>query len=148
MSYIKIRFGTGFDKAGDHQGKSMEDMFSSIRPMFSIARRNWKPQMDIYETPDEILILAEIAGVDKEQLEVEISAKAIRISGCRDGGPPIPNATYRLAEVLYGSFERVLYLPSPIDTERVSASYNNGFLQVRMAKLHGGGVHKVEIQTD
>ena len=98
-----------------------------------------------YETPEEIIILAEIAGVNKEDLELEISSKAVKIFGNRPEYFRIENSTYRLAEIQYGKFERILYLPSPIDPEVVSASYSNGFLQVRLAKLALDRSHKVHI---
>jgi HSP20 family protein len=101
--------------------------------------------MDIYETPDEIIIMGEIAGVTKEDLELEISSKAVRIQGNRVPITRIENATYRLAEIQYGKFERILYLPAPIDPEVVSASYSNGFLQIRLAKLALDKTFKVPI---
>ena len=145
MDYIKIRFTDDFDHLESELGKTFEDMFRTLSPIFTVAERRWKPQMDIYETPDEIIILAEIAGVSKEDLELEISSKAVRVYGNRSGFPRIENTTYRLAEIQYGRFERILYLPSPIDPEVVSATYSNGFLQVRLAKLSLDRVRKVPI---
>ncbi len=145
MDYIKIRFAKDFDQIDSEFEKTIEDMFRSINPMFTLAERKWKPQMDIYETPDEIILLAEIAGVNKEDLELEISSKAVKICGNRFEFPRIENATYRLAEIQYGKFERILYLPAPIDPEVVSATYSNGFLQVRLAKLSLDKTHKIPI---
>lgn len=145
MDYIKIRFTKDFDQIDSEFEKTIEDMFRSINPMFTLAERKWKPQMDIYETPDEIILLAEIAGVNKEDLELEISSKAVKICGNRFEFPRIENATYRLAEIQYGKFERILYLPAPIDPEVVSATYSNGFLQVRLAKLSLDKTHKIPI---
>jgi HSP20 family protein len=113
--------------------------------MFSLSERVWKPQMDIYETPLEVIILAEIAGVDKENLEVEISSRAIRIKGNREEIPRVENTTYRLAEIQYGAFERILYLPALIDTDKVSASYLNGFLQIRLARMLQDKTHTITI---
>jgi HSP20 family protein len=148
MDYIKIRFTKDFDKMGSTFEKTVEDLFRTINPMFTIAEQKWKPQMDIYETPDEIIIMGEIAGVNKEDLELEISSKAVRVQGTRTQSPRIDNAKYRLAEIQYGKFERVLYLPSPIDPEVVSASYANGFLQVRLAKLELNKTYKVPISEE
>ena len=145
MDYIKIRFTDDFDQLESEFEKTLEDMFRAISPMFTLAERKWKPQMDIYETPDEIIILAEIAGVNKEDLELEISSKAVKIHGNRTEFPRVENITYRLAEIQYGRFERILYLPSPIDTEVVSASYSNGFLQIRLAKLLLDKTRKIPI---
>ena len=145
MDYIKIRFTNDFDQLSSKFEKTIEDMFRTINPMFTLAERRWKPQMDIYETPEEIIILAEISGVNKEDLELEISSKAVKIFGNRSEFTRIENATYRLAEIQYGKFERILYLPAPIDPEIVSASYTNGFLQVRLAKLVLDKPHKIPI---
>jgi HSP20 family protein len=145
MDYIKIRFGEDFGELSSECEKAMDGMFRSISPMFTLSRRTWKPQMDIYETHEEIIILAEIAGVDKENLEVEINRKAVRIFGNRKPMPTADSATYRLAEIQYGAFERVLFLPAPIDPEVVSASYLNGFLQIRLAKLPSDKTHKIPI---
>ena len=145
MDYIKIRFSNDFDELSSEFEKSFEEIFRSMKPMFTLAERCWKPQMDIYETAEEVIIRAEIAGVDKENLEVEISGKAVRIYGHRSELPRADSGTYRLAEIQYGKFERFLFLPAPIDTEVVSTSYSNGFLQIRLAKLQLDKTHKVSI---
>ena len=145
MDYIKIRFGNDFDRLSSRFEKTIEHMFRSTSPMFILSERTWKPQMDIYESPDEILILAEIAGVNKDNLELEINSKAVRIHGSRPEMPRMKNATYRLAEIQYGQFERVLFLPAPIDTDKVSASYQNGFLQIRLTKIPRDVIHKIPI---
>jgi HSP20 family protein len=148
MDYLKIRFGDDFDRIGSRFEKTIEDMFRSMNPVFSLSEPAWTPQMDIYETPEEIVIRAELAGVDKQNLGVEINNKAVRISGSRSEMSRCPEGTYRLAEIQYGKFERVLFLPSPIDTEVVSSSYSNGFLQIRLAKLRSDTVHQIEISED
>ena len=147
MDYIKIRFGNDFDQLASKLDKTFEEMFRSrlMSPMFTSSERTWSPQMDIYETQDEIIIQAEIAGVDKENLEVEISSKAVRIYGKRSEIPLIKNATYRLAEIQYGKFERILFLPTPIDTDIVTSSYSNGFLKIQLAKLPVDVTHKIPI---
>ena len=145
MDYIKIRFTSDFDRLSSEFEKTVDEMFHSMSSRFNLAERIWKPQMDIYETPEEIIIRAEIAGVDKENLEVEISSRAVKIYGNRTETPGLANATYRLAEIQYGNFERILYLPTPIDTDIVSTSYQNGFLEVRLAKLPVHQIHKIPI---
>ncbi|MCD6298312.1 MAG: Hsp20/alpha crystallin family protein [Deltaproteobacteria bacterium] len=145
MEYIKIRFISDFDQLDSEVEKTIDGMFRSISPMFTLSARKWKPQIDIYETPDEILILAEVAGVNKDDIEIEISSKAVRIYGNRGQFPRGENAKYRLAEIQYGMFERILFFPSPIDPEVVSASYSNGFLQIRLAKLFLNKIRKIPI---
>ncbi len=148
MEYIKIRFLDDFGQIGSKFEKTIEDMFRSVSPVFTLAERTWKPSMDMSETPDEIVIVAEVPGVEKDDLEVEISSKAVRIQGKRFAKHCADNATYSLAEIQYGKFGRILFLPAPIDPEVVSASYQNGLLEIRLAKQLAGGIHKIPIQDD
>ncbi len=134
MKHIEIRFGGDLETHAAEE-KSFEEMFQSVNPMFCFSKRIWKPQMDIYETRTKIVIQAEIAGVDKKDILIEISNKAVKITGNRQTVHPERTATYRLAEIQYGPFERVLYLPSQIDVDKVSARFSNGFLELVLGKF-------------
>lgn len=134
MKHIEIRFGDNIERHAAEE-KSFEEMFQSVNPIFCFSKRIWKPQMDIFETRNEIVIQAEIAGVRKENIIIEVSNKAVKISGNRENDSPDRTATYRLAEIQFGQFERVLYLPNIIDVEKVSAKFSNGFLELLLGKL-------------
>ena len=146
MEYIKIRLLDDFGQIGSNLEKPIEDMFRSVSTGFTLAERTWKPPMDMNETPEEVIIVAEVPGVDKDDLEVEISSKAVRIKGNRYARHCSGNATYLLAELQYGRFERILFLPAPIDPEIVSAAYQNGLLEIRLAKQPPEKTHKIPIQ--
>lgn len=145
MDYIKIKFTKESAQLSSDIERGIEDMFRSMNPLFAFPEGVWKPQMDIYETHEEIIILAEIAGVNKENLGVEINTRAVKIYGDRAEMPRVKNSTYRLAEIQYGKFERVLFLPAPIDTDKVIATYLNGLLQIRLAKLPPDRTHRIPI---
>lgn len=147
MNSIKIRFADEYDRIGSQIEKTIQDFFRPrpVNPMFACKDCSWIPQMDMYETENEIVIWAELAGVAKEDLEVEINSKAVRIFGVRTELPREPKGTYRLAEIRYGRFERVLYLPSPVNPEVVSSSYSNGLLSIHMAKHAVHKTHKIPI---
>ncbi|WP_300455146.1 Hsp20/alpha crystallin family protein [Desulfobacula sp.] len=134
MKHIEIRFGDNIEKHAAEE-KSFEEMFQSVNPMFCFSKRIWRPQMDIFETRSEIVIQAEIAGVRKEDIIIEVSNKAVKISGTRKSNHLDRTATFRLAEIQFGQFERVLYLPSVIDVEKVAAKFSNGFLELVLGKL-------------
>jgi HSP20 family protein len=148
MSYIKIRFGNSLDNLGSGINRSIEEILGPFSPIFALSERKWKPFMDIYESETDIIVVAEIAGIDKDDLELEISNKAMRISGERKSAQLEGNPTYRLAEIQYGSFERILYLPAPIDVDRVTATYTNGLLRINMAKLVLDRVQKIQIEGE
>jgi HSP20 family protein len=134
MEYIKIRFGKNLEHMHTRLQSTIDEMFRQVNPLLMLQEQTWRPQMDVYETPEEIVILGEISGVDKEDLEVEVDKKAVKITGMRREAPRVPGVRYHLAEIAYGRFERVLFLPVPIDTERVKASYANGLLKITVVK--------------
>jgi HSP20 family protein len=134
MEYIKIRFGKNLEHMHTRLQSTIDEMFRRVNPMLMLQEQAWRPQMDVYETSEEIIVVGEISGVDKEDLEVEVDRKAVRITGVRRETARVPGMRYHLAEIVYGGFERVLFLPVPIDPEKVQASYRNGLLTVTMAK--------------
>ena len=148
MEYIKIRFGGETGRLGSSFERTLDTIFRSVNPMFAESERAWNPQIDVFETPQEIFITAEIAGVEKEDLDVEINHRAIRISGRRIPRPHVDQASFRLAEIQYGTFERTLNLPAPIDPEIVSATYANGLLQLRLAKAEAARPRRIPISED
>ncbi|MCD4723168.1 MAG: Hsp20/alpha crystallin family protein [Desulfobacula sp.] len=139
MKHIEIRFGDNIETHATEE-KSFEELFQSVNPIFCFSKRIWKPQMDIFETRNEIFIQAEIAGVRKEDIIIEVSNKAVKILGSRKNNRSERTATYRLAEIQFGQFERVLYLPSVIDIEKVSATFFNGFLELTLGKLFSNNI--------
>ncbi len=134
MKHIKIRFG---DNLGTYTGeeKSFGEIFQSVNPMFCFSQSTWKPQMDIFETKSQIVIQAAISGVRKEDITIEVNDKAVKISGTRNNEHPDKTPKYRLAEIQFGHFERVLYLPKVINVENVSVSFSNGFLELSLEKI-------------
>ena len=148
MEFIKIRFANDFDRMGSKFEKTIADMFQTMNPLFSFAKNSWKPPIDIFETPDRILITAEIAGVDKEDLELEINSRAIRIAGKRTPMPSSDNGRYRLAEIQYGAFERIMHLPVLVDPEKVTASYKKGLLQINLTKVTCEASYKIPISDE
>ena len=148
MEFIKIRFTNNFDRMGSTFEKTIAEMFHAVNPMLSFAKSSWKPPIDIFETPDTILITAEIAGVAKEDLELEINSRAIKIAGRRTPLPSSDNGRYRLAEIQYGVFERIMHLPVMIDPEKVTASYKKGLLQINLTKLTQETSYKIPISDE
>jgi HSP20 family protein len=134
MELVKIRFGEESDAIEATVERNLADLFRSANLLFRCSDCLWLPPMDMIETPQEIVIIAEIAGVQKEDLEVEITRRAVKVSGRRRSPTPVNSATYRLAEINYGHFERVLYLPETVDSNSISASYSKGLLTIRLAK--------------
>jgi len=147
MHTIQIRFGEDFGRPESDPRRIIDEMFNLINPRYNACHRIWRPQMDIYESPGEIILVVEIAGAKREDLHVEIGRKTVKMSGRRRVRPLSEDARYRLVEIPYGYFERSLILPAPIDADQVDATYIDGLLQIRMAKLPLDITRKIRIQN-
>ena len=145
MDYIKIRFKNDCDHSGLKSCGAGDEMFRAMNPLFALSERTLKPQVDVFETKTEIYVLAEIAGVDQKDLEVEISRNTIKISGRRKQMVQAKKGAFRLAEIQYGPFERAFILPANVDTENASASYTNGLLYIRMTKIPKDRTYEITI---
>ena len=146
MDYIKIRFVDNPEGIESEFRRTVEEMLRAAHPRFTLSRQRWRPQIDIYETREEIVILAEIAGVPKEEIHLEIGPRSVKIYGTREGGPREEDARYRLAEIPCGYFERELTLSVPIHMETVRAVCRDGILEIRLAKRPLDRIHKISIQ--
>ncbi len=148
MEFIKIRFGKNLIHMHSRLHKTIGEMFQQVNPMLALPEETWRPQMDMYETPEEILIVGELSGVDRKDLEVEVDQKAVKITGVRREMSRVQGMRYHLAEIAYGRFERILLLPVPINPEKVKASYSNGLLKITMAKRPRDQVRQIPIGVE
>jgi HSP20 family protein len=148
MELIKIRFGEEPDAIEAAVDKNLTDQFRSANLLFRCSDCLWLPSMDMIETPTEIVIISEIAGLEKEDIEVQITRRAVKVSGRRRPPAPASPATYRLAEINYGHFERILYLPAAVDSNSISASYANGLLTIRLVKQPEQEHYRIPIAED
>lgn len=127
--------------------RNINDMFRAINPSYTPSRNIWRPHVDIYETPDEIIVLAEISGVIKDDIKLEVNSRSLKISGRRKESFISKSMKYILAEISYGYFERALSMPVPVDTDHVTATYSNGLLQIVIKKRPVDLTQKIVIQT-
>lgn len=142
MTYIKINFGGNFE---DEFQKAVDEVFQLTRPAFRNYKCIWRPNIDIYESAEEIIVLAEMAGLNKDQLHIEVDRKKIKIAGIRKAIQLLQDARYCQAEIPHGYFERNIALPAPVDSQSAVASYADGILMVRMNKLPVHKAHRVSV---
>lgn len=146
MDYIKIQFGSDLDQLEEAISQSVEDLFHPLSPSFHPGPYVFRPQVDIYESDDEIMVLSELAGVKKEDLFVEIGLRTVKIFGRRREKLSRGAVRYHLAEIPYGHFERTLSLPTRIDVESVMATFHDGLLEIRLIKKPIADIRKITIQ--
>ncbi len=107
----------------------------SRRPDFPIDRGpSWCPALDILETSDAYVVWAELPGVGKNNIEIEVIGRKVILSGSRTVENEYESAEYKSVERVQGFFQRSFDLPGPIDVENSAAKYVDGVLQLYLPK--------------
>jgi HSP20 family protein len=93
---------------------------------------HWVPNTDVYVTEGALIVKVELAGMQRENLELTIDGHRLRISGQRPDGCRPPQCKFLIMEINYGGFESVIELPEGYDLTQAKACYQNGFLRVEV----------------
>jgi HSP20 family molecular chaperone IbpA len=98
-----------------------------------LLQARWRPDADVYETAGTIEMVVELAGIDEDDIEVQLFDNAVVIEGRRHL-PSSDDAVYHAAGIRQGLFRVALPLPAPVEPERVEARYDRGLLRVTLPK--------------
>jgi HSP20 family protein len=128
----------------------MQRPFSLMaQPLFGMeegtGREMRSPSMDIYEEGDELVVKAELPGIDKKDLNITLNDNVLTISGNKKHEQKVEKEHYHQVERSYGSFRRSPHLPAEVDDEKVSAAFADGILEVRLTKTEKAKQKKIEI---
>ena len=119
-----------------HLADELDVYFNEVahgRPVGFVASPKWKPRADVYETDAELIVHIDIAGMRAEDFAVELDEGILRIAGERQTRQQ-GKRHYHAMEVQVGPFERRFRLPVVVDPASTRASYQHGFLEIRVAK--------------
>ena len=113
--------------------------FGGISQMPSFGREfeqmsTWSPQLEVSERGNELVICADLPGMSKDDINVDIEDDQIVIRGERRNENQLDEQGIYHSERSYGSFYRSIQLPQGIDGEQVQANFNNGVLEIKMPK--------------
>jgi HSP20 family protein len=127
----------------------MDQMFTKLahqnRPGWSHA---WRPNADVFESADELIILVELAGVRKDDVQLTLKGNILRLVGERSLFRDKVDMAYRNMEVSFGPFERHIYLHESVDPESIQAYYKDGFLEIKVQKRTQTPPEAREIQIE
>lgn len=125
------------------------DMFKFVENApFNLSVGNLSPRVDMYDTDDKIVVKAEIPGVSREDLNIYVDEKTIRLSGQTKREKEFNDENAYHSERYYGSFSRTIPLPVEVKYEEARASYKDGILSITLPKAQPAKNRgrKIEIQ--
>lgn len=103
--------------------------------------------VDVFQTPDEIVIRSIVAGVRPDDLDVSISRDMVTIRGTREENKEVADDGYFVQELFWGTFSRTILLPAEIEVEGAQASEKNGLLTLRLPKIDKNRQTKVKVRS-
>lgn len=106
------------------------------------------PTVDVFEEKDDIVVKAELPGIEKDNIDVNLTDRTLTIKGEKKKEEDIKEENYYRAERSYGSFLRTLELPNEVRAEKVKATFNNGILEVRMPKTEEAKAKEVKVKVE
>ncbi len=113
-----------------------------------MARGAWAPNVDIYENKDQIVLEAELPGMNREDFDLTIENNVLTLRGERRFEKKDEADNYHRVERAYGSFSRSFTLPQTVSGEGASAEYKNGVLRVVLAKREEVKPRRIEISGE
>ena len=111
---------------------------------FAPAPSGWIPPIDVHETADEYVITAELPGLRRNDVQIQVRDGRIQISGQRPERD-VPCEQYHRVERGHGSFSRTFELPLPVNTDHVTADLHDGVLTVVCPKAKETGAHPIAV---
>lgn len=123
----------------------IQRLFSDLLAPQQAEGLGWTPAIDVLETEAELVIRADLPGLKKEDVVLEVSEGMLVLKGEKREEKEEARAEYRLIERSWGAFERSFTLPSAVEADRITAEFRNGVLEVHLPKTAKAVGRKVEI---
>ena len=140
--------------------EEMERMFGGMIPRMRMRPVDWEwpsfaemtsmaegkmPKLDIIDREDEVLVRAELAGVDKKDIDVSLTDRVLTIKGTTKHESKEEKGDYYRSEITQGSFSRSATLPCDVDENKAKAQFEDGILELTIPKFEGSKRRTIEV---
>jgi HSP20 family protein len=112
------------------------------------ALTTWAPAVDIYETPNELVVKADLPDVNEKNIDVRVENNLLTIRGERKFEKSVSEENFLRVERTYGAFSRSFSLPNTLNAEAIGAEYKNGVLTVTLPKREESKPRQVKVTVN
>jgi HSP20 family protein len=123
-----------------------EDFFSR-RPR-TAGPLVWQPAVEVFETDNEIVVRAELPGIDPKSVNVTVTSEGLSIKGEARAEREEKGRNYYRRELRYGAFQRTIPLPNEVNSEETKASFRHGILEVKVPKAERVRPKAVKVEVE
>jgi HSP20 family protein len=129
--------------------ESMDKLFDELftrRPRGQ-AEVAWAPAVEVFETDNDVMVRAELPGIDPKNVEITVTQDTLTLKGEAKADREDKARNYYRRELRYGSFLRSIQLPSDVKGDQATASYKNGILEIRVPKSERAKPKSVKVEV-
>lgn len=144
MALVRWDAGRDVDSLQSEMNRVFDAFLGTTRSGNGGARR-WVPAMDLVEKDEQLILRADLPGLERDDVDIEVKDGVLTVSGERKVEDEQKADGYYRVERAYGSFARTLSLPEGIDAERITADFDKGVLEVRIPKPEERKAHRIRI---
>jgi len=130
-------------RLSDAMDRMFEDTWT--RPMSARAEREVRLPLDVYATPDEIVLTANVPGLKPDEVEVTLEGDTLSIRG--EFKAPMENVDYIFQERTYGKFSRTLTINVPVDMNKAEATFSDGVLTITLPKAEAARPKTIKVEA-
>ncbi len=124
------------------------ELHLDANPENNTSKEEGQLAVDVFQTPAEIVLVAPIAGVNRQDISINITDDVLHIRGKRSFAWKVSKEDYFHEECFWGNFERSIILPDAIDLKKVKATFKNGILTIRIPKVEKLRSRDIEIHEN
>jgi len=107
----------------------------------------WYPSLDVTETKNDVVVKAEVPGMDPKDIDISLSNGVLTIKGEKKQEREEGEGDYHLAERIFGAFTRAIQLPAEVQSDKIEATYKNGVLKVILPKSEEAKKKEIKIKV-
>lgn len=133
-----------FRELAQLQGE-MGRLFNGLLDGPSRASQGWVPALDVWETENEIVYAFDLPGLSEDTISIEAQDDTLTVSGEREKTTETEGDRFYRYERRYGSFARAVGLPAGVDDAKITASYKDGVLEVRVPKPEEAKPRRIQL---
>lgn len=134
--------GVGPVATGEHAAAA--DTVGDVAPY---AKGTWTPALDVFETPQKLNVLVELPGMSASDVEITVEDNVLTLKGDRPFYRGASEEAFHRIERRFGPFQRRIALPKQSDTERISASMEEGVLTIEVPKIEQARPKRIEVKA-
>ena len=127
---------------------SVQTQFNRLMDqMWGGRQESWLPAVDVFDNKDSVVVKAELAGMDPDDIQIEVEDNVLTVKGERKFEETVDEERYYRVERRYGSFQRSLALPQGVKPDDISASYEDGILVITVPKVEEEKPKRIEVKA-